>query len=80
MCIELNSDMNEHLRVRNITYWLHLKFAFGAGIVLIAAGLVSIIHSILPNFMPTYAERKTLALARLARIKNVKQYHAHSKR
>lgn len=80
MWFELNSDMNEHLRVRNITYWLHFKFAFGAGIVLIAAGLVSIIHSILPNFMPTYAERKTLALARLARMKNVKQYHAHSKR
>lgn len=65
--------MNNHLKARNITYWSHLKFAFGAGIVLIVAGLVSIIHSILPNFMPTYAERKTLALARLARIKNAKR-------
>ena len=72
--------MNEHLRVRNITYWPHLKFAFGAGTVLIVAGLVSIIHSILPNFMPTYAERKTIALARLARIKNAKQHNTHSKR
>ena len=61
--------MNKHLNARNTTYWPHFKFAFGAGTVLIVAGLVSIIHSILPNFMPSYAERKTIALARLARIK-----------
>jgi hypothetical protein len=79
MYTELNSDMNEHLKARNTTYWPHLKFAFGAGIVLIVAGLVSIIHSILPNFMPTYAERKTLALARLARMKHAKQYNTYRK-
>ncbi len=71
--------MNKHLTARNTTYWPHFKFAFGAGIVLVNAGLISIIHAVLPNFMPSYAERKTLALARLARMKNVNQYHSQSK-
>ena len=71
--------MNEHLNARNTTYWLHFKFAFGAGTVLIAAGIFSIIHAIFPNFMPSYAERKTIALARLARMKNDKQYNTHRK-
>jgi hypothetical protein len=71
--------MNEHLKARNTTYWPHFKFAFGAGLTLVTAGVISIIHSIFPNFMPSYAERKTLALARLARMKNAKQYHTHSK-
>lgn len=62
--------MNEHLRARNITYWPHFKFAFGAGIVLVSAGIVSIAHAIFPNLMPSYAEKKTMALARLARMKN----------
>lgn len=64
--------MNKHLRARNTTYWPHFKFAFGAGTVLLLAGIVSILHSIFPNFMPSYAENKTLALARLARMKNEK--------
>ena len=64
--------MNEHLRLRNTTYWPHFKFAFGAGIVLIKAGTVSLLHSFFPNFMPSYAEKKTIALARLARIKQCK--------
>lgn len=62
--------MNEHLRARNITYWAHFKFAFGAGIVLVSAGIASIAHAIFPNLMPSYAEKKTMALARLARMKN----------
>jgi hypothetical protein len=72
--------MNEHLKARNITYWPHFKFAFGAGVVLIAAGILSIIHAIFPGVAPSYAERKTIALARLARIKNAKQHNTHSKR
>lgn len=71
--------MNEHLRARNIAYWPHFKFAFSAGIVLILAGVVSIIHAIFPNFMPSYAEQKTQALARLARMKNAKRNSNHSK-
>jgi hypothetical protein len=48
--------------------------------VLIAAGILSIIHAIFPGIAPSYAERKTIALARLARIKNAKQHNTHSKR
>ena len=72
--------MNKHLRARNTTYWPHFKFAFGAGIVLVSAGIVSIAHAIFPNFMPSYAEKKTLALARLARIKNAKKSSTHNKK
>lgn len=71
--------MNEHLKARKLSYWPHFKFAFGAGLVLITAGVISIMHACFPDFMSSYAERKTLALARLARIKNAKRDHTHSK-
>jgi hypothetical protein len=64
--------MSKHLKIRNTTYIPHFKFAFGAGIVLLKAGIISVLHSLIPDFMPSYAERKTLALARLARMKNGK--------
>ncbi len=64
--------MSKHLKIRNTTYIPHFKFAFGAGIVLLKAGIISVLHSLMPDFMPSYAERKTLALARLARMKNGK--------
>ncbi len=70
--------MSKHLNLRNTTYWPHFKFAFGAGIVLFKAATISIIHSLIPDFMPSYAEKKTLALARLARLKNAK-YSSNSK-
>jgi hypothetical protein len=71
--------MIEHLKARNIEYWSHFKFAFGAGLVLMSAGIISMIHAIYPDFMPSYAEKKTLALARLARIKDAKRNNANSK-
>lgn len=64
--------MSKHLKIRNTTYIPHFKFAFGAGVVLLKAGIISVLHSLMPDFMPSYAERKTLALARLARMKNGK--------
>lgn len=71
--------MNEHLQLKHTTYGSHFKFAFCAGLVLIIAGVVSILHAIHPNFMPSYAERKTLALARLARMKNAKRNNSEDK-
>lgn len=71
--------MNEHLVHKNIKYLPHLKFAIGAGCVLIKAGIVSILHAVYPNFMPNYAEHKTQALARLARIKDAKRNNTNSK-
>jgi hypothetical protein len=70
--------MSKHLKNRNIHYVPHLIFAFGAGIVLLKASIISILHAILPDFMPDYAERKTMALARLARMKNG-QYRTKSR-
>jgi hypothetical protein len=69
--------MSKHLKIRNTSYLPHFRFAFGAGMVLIKAGFISVLHSLIPDFMPSYAEKKTLALARLARMKNVKQYNTY---
>ena len=59
--------MSNHLKDKNISFQSHFRFAYGAGIVLILAGVASIIHAILPNVLAEYSERKTKALARLAR-------------
>lgn len=64
--------MFEHLKSRNIGYIPHFIFAFKAGMVLILAGLASIIHAFLPNILPSYSESKTKALARLSTIRNGK--------
>lgn len=62
--------MNKHLSERNLRYIEHFKFAWGAGWVLILAGLASLVHSLLPDVLTGYSERKTVALARLAKMKN----------
>ena len=64
--------MFNHLTSRNTRYIPHFRFAFGAGIVLFLASITSIIHAVFPNIFTGYSERKTRALARLARIKNGK--------
>lgn len=45
----------KHLDEINVTYWQHLKFAFRIGFVMILAGMLTIIHAIFPNFMPSVA-------------------------
>ena len=62
--------MSRHLHQRNTTYLKHFKFAWGAGCVLLSAGLASLIHAIIPDVLTSYSERKTTALSRLAKIKN----------
>ena len=64
--------MFKHLKDKDTRYIPHFYFAFGAGIVLLLAGVTSIVHAMFPNIFTDYSERKTLALARLARIKNGK--------
>jgi hypothetical protein len=64
--------MLKHLKSRNIQYIPHFKFAVGAGVVLVLAGIASIIHAILPDTFTGYSERKTQALARLSRLRNGK--------
>ena len=42
----------EHLKENNMGYWEHLKFASGHGIRCIKAGVLLILHSIIPAFFP----------------------------
>ena len=58
--------MIKHLRETHMSYFSHLLFAFVAGVILLQAGIASIIHSIFPWLLVGYSERKTIALARLA--------------
>ena len=64
--------MFKHLAARNTRYVPHFTFAFGAGVVLLLAGVASIIHAIFPDVLTGYSERKTRALSRLSRIRNAK--------
>lgn len=45
----------KHLDEVNVTYWQHLRFAFRIGFVMILAGILTMIHAVFPNFMPTVA-------------------------
>ena len=65
-------DVFKHLKSRNTRYIPHFTFAFGAGIVLLLAGVASIVHAIFPNMFTGYSERKTQALARLSKKRNAK--------
>jgi len=62
----------KHLLSRNTRYIPHFTFAFGAGVILLLAGLASIVHAIYPDVLTGYSERKTRALARLSKIRNAK--------
>lgn len=64
--------MFKHLLSRNTRYIPHFTFAFGAGVILLLAGLASIVHAIYPDVLTGYSERKTRALARLSKIRNAK--------
>jgi hypothetical protein len=68
----INTVMFNHLKSRNIRYIPHFKFALGAGVVLLLAGIASIIHAVVPDILTGYSERKTRALARLSKIRNAK--------
>jgi hypothetical protein len=58
--------MFKHIKEKQTSYIQHFKFAAGAGIVLIKAGIASLIHAIFPDVFTSYAFKKTKALARLA--------------
>ena len=64
--------MSKHLRDKKKSYSSHFKFAFGAGIVLLLAGLASVIHAIFPDIFVGYSERKTHALSKLAKRRHDK--------
>jgi len=43
---------DKHLSEANKTYFAHFKFAFFAGLLLLYAGLTSIIHAVIPSLFP----------------------------
>lgn len=59
--------MNQHLRQKNLSYWGHFAFAWKAGLILIMAGIASVIHAVFPSVFTNYSERKTIELAELAK-------------
>jgi hypothetical protein len=59
--------MKQHLQQRNLSYREHFSFASRAGLILILAGIASIVHAVFPNVFTSYSERKTTELAELAK-------------
>jgi len=57
MLKEICDIFSRHLRERNKQYWPHLIWALYAGVLLIYAGLASIIHAIIPPLFPGTSER-----------------------
>jgi hypothetical protein len=43
---------SEHLKENNMSYWEHFAFACGHGLICLKAGLLLIIHSIIPGLFP----------------------------
>ncbi len=54
----------QHLKERNKQYWPHLIWAVYAGVLLIYAGIASIIHAVIPPLFPGTSERIVRDLAR----------------
>ena len=48
----------KHLQEAKKGYYQHGRFAVIAGFDLIRTGIVSILHGLIPSFMPFYAEKK----------------------
>jgi hypothetical protein len=51
--MRITQKWKDHLKENNMTYIEHLGFALFYGICCLLAGLLLIIHSILPCFFPT---------------------------
>ncbi|MGE0201417.1 MAG: DUF6356 family protein [Candidatus Melainabacteria bacterium] len=57
----------EHLKDAQKTYAEHGSFALRAGVLLIWAGVTSLVHGIVPAFFPFLSSRITLKLAAQSR-------------
>lgn len=55
-----------HLDQKNKKYWPHLAWALYAGVLLLYAGLTSIIHALIPALFTGTSERIVVDLARRA--------------
>lgn len=64
-------DKPSHLKQVNQGYWEHFWFAQKWGLVLIGAGIASVIHGIFPPLFPFFAPRTVNRIARMIRSRNV---------
>jgi hypothetical protein len=58
---------SKHLAQSNTTYIEHFKFAFYAGLMLIWAGITSIIHAFIPSLFPFVSRKITVDLIEQSR-------------
>ena len=58
-------NSTSHLKKTNQNYWAHGWFAVRHGFYIILIGIVSILHGIFPFFMPFFAPRSIMKLARM---------------
>ncbi len=68
----IKNFLTQHLQERSTNYWKHFLFAFGAGVVLILAGLASIVHAIVPSILPNYSEQRCRDLINKNELQNKK--------
>lgn len=59
------SSSRAHLREAGESYFEHLRFAIGVGLMLMAAGAACVVHGILPGFCTKTASRTVDELKRL---------------
>jgi Family of unknown function (DUF6356) len=69
--------MSRHLTEKNNSYKSHFRFAWGAGFILIIAGIASIIHAVFPEIFVSYSEQKVKALLRLSKQRNDRNNKFH---
>ena len=53
---------HQHLKDSNESYWSHTVWAIGAGLQLIWAGIVSLIHAVYPGWFPFHAAKTVIDL------------------
>jgi uncharacterized protein YjeT (DUF2065 family) len=64
------SESKTHLVEAGESYFEHLRFAAGVGLMLVAAGLACILHGLIPGCCTRTASRTVDELARLFRERN----------
>lgn len=63
----LGCVFHKHLTESGKTYLEHGRFAFKAGVLLLWAGVASIVHGLLPNLFPFVSRDIVLRLAEASR-------------
>lgn len=54
--------IKKHLQDSQVTYFLHLRFAVYASLLLMIASIASLIHALVPNLFPSTAAKIVIKL------------------